>query len=88
MKFMEEKIPEIRVIKPEATYLVWLDLKNLNLSDKSLRKLIIEDAGLGLNDGPTFGKGGAGFQRINIALSKKQLEIALLKLENAILNIR
>ncbi len=88
VKFIEERIPEIRLVVPEATYLVWLDLRKLNRSDENLRKLIIEDAGLGLNDGPTFGEAGAGFQRINIALPKKQLELALLKLENAFLNIR
>ena len=86
--YIEERIPEISVINPDATYLVWMDMQKLNLSDESLRKLIIEEAELGLNDGPSFGKAGSGFQRINIALPLKQLKIALRKLEIAIKNLR
>ena len=86
--YIEERIPEITVIQPEATYLVWMDMQRLNLSDESLRKLIIEEAELGLNDGPSFGKAGSGFQRINIALPLKQLKIALRKLEISIKNLR
>lgn len=88
INYIEKYIPEIIVIRPEATYLVWLDFTQFNLSDKNLKKLIIDEAGLGLNDGPGFGKVGSGFQRINIALPQNRLEKALKKLEKAIINIR
>ncbi|MCK4920403.1 MAG: PatB family C-S lyase [Bacteroidales bacterium] len=86
--FIEKNIPEIKVINPEATYLVWLDFNQLNICDEDLRKFIIEKAEIGLNDGPGFGKAGSGFQRINIALPQLILEQALKKLEKAIKTIR
>ncbi len=86
--FIEKNIPEIKVINPEATYLVWLDFNQLNICDEDLRKFIIEKAEIGLNDGPGFGKAGSGFQRINIALPQLILEHALKKLEKAIKTIR
>ncbi|MCF8378629.1 MAG: PatB family C-S lyase [Bacteroidales bacterium] len=88
ISFIKKNIPEIKVIKPEATYLVWLDFGQLKLKDKELRSFIIEEAGLGFNDGPGFGQSGSGFQRINIALPRKRLKKALKKLEAAIIKIR
>lgn len=86
--FIEKNIPELKVIKPESTYLIWLDFKQLKLSDADLKTFIIKEAGLGLNDGPSFGNAGSGFQRINIALPRFRLEKALRKLEKAIIKIR
>jgi len=83
-KFFEIRIPQIKVIPAEATYLIWLDCRGLGLKGKELRSFIIEKAGLGLNDGPSFGPGGDGFQRINIALPKSELIKALEKLEVAV----
>jgi cystathionine beta-lyase len=60
-------LPKIKVSPLEATYLVWLDFREYNFSDNELKQIIIEKAKLGLNDGPIFGVGGSGFQRINIA---------------------
>lgn len=82
--FFLERIPEVKVIPPEATYLVWLDFRGLGLKNKELKEFIIRNAGLGLNDGPSFGPGGDGFQRINIALPRAVLKTALEKLEKAI----
>jgi len=88
IEFIEKYIPEIKIIKPEATYLVWLNFKELKLNDTDLKTFIIKEAGLGLNDGPGFGRAGSGFQRINIALPRFRLEKALRKLEEAIIKIR
>jgi cysteine-S-conjugate beta-lyase len=82
--FFNNRIPGVRVIQPEATYMVWLDFKGLGLSGKALKEFIIQKAGLGLNDGPSFGPGGDGFQRINIALPRKEMITALEKLEKAV----
>jgi cystathionine beta-lyase len=84
--FIKTRIPEIKLVKPEATYLMWLDFSELGLNDKELRDFIINKAGLGLNDGPVFGSGGSGFQRMNIALPKQKLESALMSLERALRN--
>jgi cysteine-S-conjugate beta-lyase len=82
--FIARHIPQISVIRPEATYLIWLDFKRLGMSSPELKSFMITRAGLGLNDGPQFGKEGEGFQRINIACPRSVLHEALLKLQAAI----
>lgn len=82
--FLETKIPKIKLINPEGTYLCWLDCSELGLSDKELDHLMTEKAKLWLDSGLMFGEEGTGFQRINIATSKITLEKALLSLENAV----
>ncbi|MFW5821253.1 MAG: MalY/PatB family protein [Bacteroidota bacterium] len=82
--FLKNRIPEVKCIEPEATYLVWLDFNSLGMDDRELKDFIIHKAGLGLNHGPVFGKGGEGFQRINVASPRELLKKALLKLEEAI----
>jgi cystathionine beta-lyase len=86
--FIEKRIPQIKVVPTEATYLVWLDMSGLNLGEKDLREFIINNAGLGLNDGPSFGKAGIGFQRINIACPFEVLKSALQKIEDAVKNLK
>ena len=83
-KFFTERIPKVRLMVPEATYMVWLDFREFHLSDRELKNFIIRNAGLGLNDGPVFGPGGRGFQRLNFALPKAKLLIALEQLEKAV----
>jgi cystathionine beta-lyase len=82
--YINAHIPQINVIRPEATYLVWLDCTALGFNDRELKEFIIHKAGLGLSDGPIFGPGGSGFQRINIACPRKILETALEQLKKAI----
>lgn len=82
--FLQCEIPEVQLIEPEGSYLVWLDFRNLNLSDKELGHLIIDRAHLWLDRGSMFGKEGIGFQRINIACPRKILEKALIQLKIAI----
>ncbi len=81
--FLKQEIPSVKLIEPEATYLLWLDFNKLNMSNEALKSFIITDAGLGFNDGPVFGSGGEGFQRMNIALPQPQLMEALDKLKSA-----
>lgn len=84
--FLRKKLPQIKLVEPEGTYLIWLDCKGLGLNDKQLDDLIVHKAGLWLDAGPMFGTGGENFQRINIACPKAILEKALLQLEQAIKN--
>ena len=78
--FLAENFPEIKVIEPEGTYLVWLDFRELGLCDKELEERIIYKAGLWLDSGAIFGKTGAGFQRINLATCRATLQEALERL--------
>ena len=69
--------------EPEGTYLVWLDFRNLQLTDEELEDLIIHKAGLWLDSGAIFGKSGQGFQRINVACPRQTLTKALDQLRRA-----
>lgn len=82
-EFLEKEIPQITMEKPEATYLLWLNCKSLNLTDEALNDFIINEAGLGLNQGSTFGLGGSGYMRMNIACPRSTVEKALFQLKKA-----
>ena len=81
--FLKERLPKIKLIYPEATYLLWLDFNELNLSDKEIEDIMLNKAKLWLDNGSGFGPTGKGFQRINIALPRKKLKEALESLEKA-----
>jgi len=83
-EFLTAEIPSIKVIEPQATYLVWLDCSGLKMSPDDLKHFMIEKAGLGLNDGRMFGIEGQGFQRINIGCPRPVLQSALEKLRVAV----
>jgi len=82
--FIKEKVPKIKVIKPEGTYLVWLDCRQLALNDLELREFMIEKAKVGLLDGYKFGQGGEGFQRINIGCPRIILKESLERIEKVV----
>ena len=84
--FLKKNLPAVRPMKPDATYLVWLDFSELGLKDRDLNEKILE-TGLGLNKGVMFGKQGRGFMRINIACPLTTLEEALKKLVSAFNNV-
>lgn len=77
---LAETLLNIRLIHPEGTYLLWLDCKALNLTDKQLQQLFVEKAGLGLSPGVLFGKQGSGFMRMNIGTPRGGVEMALEKI--------
>ncbi|MDR1703004.1 MAG: pyridoxal phosphate-dependent aminotransferase [Sporomusaceae bacterium] len=82
--FLRQKIPQVQLVEPEGTYLLWLDFKELGLSNDKLEDLIVDKARLWLNSGLTFGEGGAGFQRVNIACPRSVLKEAFVRLEQAV----
>lgn len=82
-EFLDQRIPEVRLVEPEGTYLAWLDLRRLGLDDRKLDEIILQKAGLWLDDGPMFGVGGGGFQRMNIACPRQILQQAMERLEKA-----
>lgn len=83
-KFLKDKLPNIKLIEPEGTYLLWVDCRELGLSEKERQGLIQNKAKLWLDTGTMFGKAGAGFERINIACPRKTLEEAMNRLKEAI----
>jgi len=82
--FIKEKIPEIKLVEPEGTYLIWLDCSQLGVTYKELEKIVIDKAKLWLDGGIIFGKETALFERINIACPRSVLVQALTNLEIAI----
>lgn len=82
--YVTEYIPQINVIKPEGTYLVWLDCRDLGLDKLALKRLMTDDAGVYLDEGFIFGQEGEGFERINIACPRSVLAEGLDRIRKAI----
>ena len=82
--FLQERLPEITLIEPEGTYLIWLDFRSLGLTEEEREHLIVEEAGLWLDSGLMFGSVGEGFERINIACPRATLQEAFERLERVI----
>lgn len=85
-KYIAKNIPEIEVVEPEGTYVVWLDCRKLGMDAKSLEDFMLTKAKLWLDEGYIFGKQGEGFERINIACPRDILKEGLFRLERAIKN--
>lgn len=81
-EFINNELPGIELIKPEATFLLWIDFRNLSLKGDELTQKIVRNAELGLSDGRLFGSDGEGFQRMNIGCPKSIVEKALEQLKN------
>ena len=74
----------VKYSRLEATYLMWLDMRALNLNQKDLMRFVVEKARLGLNDGTSFGEEGAGFVRLNLATPRKNVVEAMARLTAAL----
>lgn len=83
-QYLQDNIPEIKLVEPEGTYLIWLDLRELGLTEEEREDLIVNKAKLWLDSGAMFGADGEGFERINIACPRKTLMQALSQLEKGI----
>jgi cystathionine beta-lyase len=81
--FVQIELPGIKMVKPEATYLAWLDCRESGLDDPY--EFFLQKAKVALNDGKTFGQGGKGFVRLNFACPRVTLESALKKMKGALL---
>lgn len=87
-EYLYNNIPEILPIRPDATYLAWLDCRKLGIAPEDLKAFFVNEAGVGLNDGITFGHAGLGFQRINFACPRATLEEALNRIQGAVKTLR
>ena len=84
IEYFDKNMPGIKVIRPEATYLAWLDCNELPVAAEKLKEFFTFKAGVGLNDGTTFGKEGYGFQRINFACPRVLLLEGLERIKFAV----
>jgi cystathionine beta-lyase len=84
IEYCKQHIPAIKPLKPDASFLVWLDCRDLHLSRKGLVDLFVKDAKLALNEGAMFGDEGKGFMRLNVATPRSILAKALEQLKLAI----
>lgn len=82
--FLRERIPAVKLVEPEGTYLAWLDCAGLGLADEALEELIVDRARLWLDAGSMFGPGCGQFERVNIACPRSTLARALEQLEAAV----
>lgn len=82
--YLEQNIPKIKTYRPDATYLMWLDCRELGLSNEALRDFFIQKAGLGLNEGCAFGRSLSGYMRLNVACPRSVLERAMAQLKAAV----
>ncbi len=76
-QYLAEHLPQVKVVRPEASFLVWLDCRALGLSHEALVDMFVNRARLALNDGEMFGKGGEGFMRMNVGCPRAVLQEAL-----------
>lgn len=82
--FCRENMPQIRPLRPQASFLVWLNCRELGLNHNELLDLFIDKAHLALNDGEMFGPGGEGFMRLNVGCPRKRLQQALTQLKTGL----
>jgi len=82
--YLQKNIPQIKMTKPEATYLIWLDCRELGMTDSQLRDFFIKDCKVGMSPGMVFGEGGSGFMRLNIGTHRAAIEQILLSIAKAI----
>jgi cystathionine beta-lyase len=81
-------IPEIIPVRPEATYMIWLDCRKLGMTGKELQEFFVGKAKVGMNEGSCFGPGGEGFMRMNIGTTNKNVRKAMEQIEKAVASIR
>jgi cystathionine beta-lyase len=88
MDYCHKLIPEIVPVQPEATYMIWLDCRKLGMKAKELQQFFVNDAGVGMNEGSTFGPGGEGFMRMNLGTTHQTVRTAMEKIEKAVASLR
>jgi cystathionine beta-lyase len=86
--YCKKMIPEIIPVMPEATYMIWLDCRKFGMSGKELQSFFIKSARVGMNEGSTFGPGGEGFMRMNVATTHQNVMKALEQIEKAVSELR
>ena len=86
--YCSKMIPEIVPVQPEATYMIWLDCRKFGMTGKELHNFFVNRAGVGMNEGSTFGPGGEGFMRMNVATTHQTVMKAMEQIERAVAGLR
>jgi cystathionine beta-lyase len=86
--YCRKMIPEIVPVAPEATYMIWLDCRKFGMTGKELQNFFVTRAGVGMNEGSTFGPGGEGFMRMNVAATYQTVKKAMEQIEKAVAGLR
>ena len=86
--YLARRIPGITAVRPQASFLVWLDCRGLGLDHDALIDLFVNRARLALNDGEAFGPGGEGHMRMNVGAPRAMLTEALSRLETAVKSLK
>lgn len=84
ISYIEQNIPGVRAVRPEASFLLWLDFNGLGLEQEDLMKMLINDARLAVNDGTMFGRQGKGYARLNVGTPRCVLTSALEHIRDAV----
>jgi cystathionine beta-lyase len=84
MRFVAAELPQIRAVRPEATFLAWLDCRALGLDSGTLERLLLSTGRLVLNQGYTFGPGGEGFVRLNLGCPRSMLADGLARMARVV----
>ncbi|MDE6856047.1 MAG: aminotransferase class I/II-fold pyridoxal phosphate-dependent enzyme, partial [Muribaculaceae bacterium] len=84
--YCREKIPGVKALRPDASYLVWLDCRDLGLSHDELINLFVNKARVALNDGAMFGQEGSGLMRLNVGAPRESIKEILDRIAKAIQN--
>jgi cysteine-S-conjugate beta-lyase len=87
-EYCRKMIPEIIPVKPEATYMIWLDCRKFSIKGKELQNFFVQKAGVGLNEGSVFGPGGEGFMRMNVGTTHDTVIKAMEQIEKAVSALR
>ena len=74
---LEKTNGKVKLVRPEGTYLLWLDCRGLGMTQKELEDFFVRKVKVGFNSGSDFGPEGTGFMRMNIATQKAVVEEAL-----------
>ena len=82
--FVQERLPGVKLVEPEGTYLLWLDFSGTGMTADELETFIVDKARLWLDSGRIFGESSAIFQRFNIACPRSVLEEAFTRIEKAL----
>lgn len=86
--FLRREIPEVSIVKPQASFLVWMDFSRLGLTHERLVGMLVDDARLAMNDGAMFGREGEQHMRMNVGTQRSVVAEAMNRLKRAVDKIR
>lgn len=86
-RYVAENIPGVSIVRPEASFLVWVDFRGLGLCQKEIMDMLLDKAHIALNDGTMFGRQGEGFARLNVGCPRSVLTEALGHIRDAVASL-